>query len=68
MSKQIQGDDQNLELKTLSKMKFLFIYISDEQGAGCLPFLFFIFYFPLQSIGLSTSTFITEGSTHNTKV
>ena len=28
----------------------------------------YLFYFPLQSISLSISTFITEGSIHNTKV
>ena len=40
MSKQIQGYVQILELKTLNKKKFLFIYISDEKDVGCLPLLF----------------------------
>ena len=42
--KQIQDYTQLLRLMALSKLKSLFIYLSNEQDKGCLPFLFFTKY------------------------
>ena len=62
MSKQIQDYTQLLRLIALSKLKSLFIYLSDEQDEGCRPFYF------LQSIYLSPldSAVVVEGSILNT--